>query len=90
MDLEKYHDALALSGDLMKELKKMDDKMMLLEINLLESRAYYCMKNFPKSRAALTTARTFANAIYVPPAVQAAIDLQSGILHCQDKDFKTG
>lgn len=90
LDLEKYHEALNLSAELMKEVKKLDDKMMLLEINLLDSKAYYFLKNFPKSRASLTAARTFANAIYVPPVLQAALDMQSGILHCQDKDFKTG
>jgi 26S proteasome regulatory subunit N6 len=90
LDLEKYHEALTSSVELMKQFKKMDDKMMLLEINLLQSKAYYALKNYSKSRASLTTARTFANAIYVPPILQAALDMQSGRLHCQDKDFKTG
>jgi len=92
---------------LLTELKKLDDKMILTEVHLLESRVYRGIGNFTKAKvrlfspyleristrivckAALTSARTAANSIYCPPHLQAALDLQSGVLHAEDKDYST-
>lgn len=118
-DTGMYSDALSLGSQLLRELKKMDDKNLLVEVQLLESKTYHALSNLSKvsresllllffifcsiinflfihtkkfqARAALTSARTTANSIYCPPKVQAALDLQSGILHAADeRDFKTG
>nr|MBE5727071.1 regulatory particle non-ATPase 6 [Cucujiformia] len=89
-DTGMFAEALTLGSILLKELKKLDDKNLLVEVQLLESKTYHALSNLPKARAALTSARTTANSIYCPPKMQAALDLQSGILHAADeKDFKT-
>jgi hypothetical protein len=40
-------------------------------------------------QAALTSARTSGASIYTPPPLQSALDIQSGILHAEEKDYKT-
>jgi 26S proteasome regulatory subunit N6 len=85
----QYKAALALIDTLLTELKRLDDKMILTEVHLLESRVYRGIGNLAKSKAALTSARTTANSIYCPPQLQASLDLQSGILHAEDKDYTT-
>lgn len=88
-DAHRYRDALPLITSLLRELKKLDDKMILTEVHLLESKVNHAISNIPKARAALTSARTAANAIYCPPLMQAQLDMQSGILHAEDKDYNT-
>ncbi|KAJ3041406.1 26S proteasome regulatory subunit rpn6 [Rhizophlyctis rosea] len=89
LDNKNYTEGLSLISSLLKELKRLDDKNVLMEVQLLESRVYHALRNLAKSRAALTSARTSANSIYCPPAMQAALDMQSGILHAEEKDYKT-
>ncbi|KAG1053857.1 hypothetical protein G6F46_007476 [Rhizopus delemar] len=89
LENKMYHESLNLIAQLLKELKRLDDKMVLVEVQLLESRVCHALRNLPKARAALTSARTSANSIYCPPLLQASLDMQSGILHAEDKDYKT-
>lgn len=86
---KQYRPAGLLIDELLKELKKLDDKMILTEVHLLESRCNHATKNFAKAKAALTSARTSAAAIYCPPLLQAQLDMQSGTLHAEDRDYKT-
>ncbi|KAJ5911370.1 26S proteasome regulatory subunit rpn6 [Penicillium subrubescens] len=75
MQKQSYYDALTLINSLLRELKRLDDKLMLVEVQLLESRTYHALGNQAKGRAALTAARTSA--------------ASSGMLHAEDKDFTT-
>lgn len=85
----KFKESIKLINEVVKEVKKFDDKMLLVEVNLLESRVYYALNNVAKSKGALTSARANANTIYCPPLLQSEIDLQAGILCAEEKDFKT-
>lgn len=84
-----YQDGIKIITDLLREYKKLDDKSSLVEVQLIESQIYHALRNIPKSRAALTSARTSANSIYCPTLLQAELDTQSGILNAEDKDYKT-
>ncbi|KAI0013196.1 PCI-domain-containing protein [Xylariaceae sp. FL0662B] len=89
MAKQSYYDALTLINGLLRELKRLDDKLVLVEVQLLESRVYHALGNTSKARAALTSARTSAASVYTPPLLQANLDMQSGMLHTMDQDFNT-
>ncbi|KAL8094557.1 hypothetical protein AgCh_036184 [Apium graveolens] len=89
MESKEYSEVLNLLSGLIKEVRRLYDKLLLVEIDLLESKLHFSLKNLPNAKAALTAARTAASAIYVPPAQQGVIDLQSGILHTKEKDYTT-
>ena len=81
--------ALSLVNGLLTELKKLDDKQMLTETHLTEARIYLALENIPKSKAALTSSRSAATAIYVVPILQAEMDELSGMLQVEEEDYTT-
>ncbi|QCE00182.1 26S proteasome non-ATPase regulatory subunit 11 homolog [Vigna unguiculata] len=87
---KEYSEALALlNSGLIKELTRIDDKNLLVEIHLLESKLHFSLRRIPKAKVAIKAARTAANAVNVPLAQQGAIDLQSGILYAEEKNYNT-
>ncbi|PPQ83582.1 hypothetical protein CVT25_006786 [Psilocybe cyanescens] len=67
LESRQHQPALALIDTLLTELKRLNDKMILTEVHLLESHVYRGLGNMPKAK----------------------LDLQSGILHAEEKDYST-
>jgi 26S proteasome regulatory subunit N6 len=65
--LQKYADSLEVLKKLLYELKKKEDKILLVEAQLVESKVFHALENLPKAKASLTSVKTTANSIYVVP-----------------------
>jgi len=89
MQANQFTTALSMLDVLLSEVKKLDDKLLLVEIHLIECRTHYALQHLPKCKAGLTSSKTNANAIHCPPLLQAEIDLWSGIVSAREKDYRT-
>jgi 26S proteasome regulatory subunit N6 len=87
--MQKFAEALDVLRKLLSELKKKEDKILLVEAQLVEAKVQHALENLPKSKAALTSVKTTANSIYVVPALQAEIDMMSGLIATDEKDYTT-
>jgi 26S proteasome regulatory subunit N6 len=86
---ENYRESLLLIKKIMYEIKKIDDKPLIVDLQLLEATIYFKLRNYPKSRGALTYARATATGFYCPPITTAFIEQQAGMLSCREKDYPT-
>ena len=66
---QKYNESLALLSKLLHELKKKDDKLLIVESQLVESKVFHALENLPKAKASLTAVKTTANSIYIVPVL---------------------
>lgn len=86
---QKYKTALNMVERLLKEVKKLDDKTVLLELYIIETKIYMLLKNTAKMKTSLTFAKNVANSINTAMYMNSEIDLLSGILFIYEKDYKS-
>ena len=89
LDVGEPDKGMKIIEPILVEVRKADDKLLLVELYLLESKINYRVKNYAKAKASLTASRANANNVYCQPSIIAEIDLMSGILYAQDQDYKT-
>ena len=81
--------ALERMDVLVRELKKLDDKLLLVEALLLESKMHRDLRSTARAKSALTTARTNATGVYCPQELAASLDVQNGLINADEKDYGT-
>lgn len=85
----RYSECLGDIKNVLRELKKFDDKENQIRLYICESRAYYELRDMAKARSSLTSARILAVSSYCPMDLQAQIDLISGMLICDEHHYST-
>lgn len=85
----KYTECLTKIADVLKELKKYDDKSNLIALYVCESKAYYELMDFSKAKSSLTSARALAVSSACRAQLQAQIDLLNGMYLSDEKSFDT-
>lgn len=85
--IEEYKNGLEVINKTLVDLKKYEDNLGLIEIQLIESKIHYKSKGIIKAKAALTTVKTLSTKVYIEPNLQAKIDMHSGVLAAHEKDF---
>jgi 26S proteasome regulatory subunit N6 len=69
------------------DLKRYEDNLGLIVIQLIESKIHYATKGISKAKAALTSVKTLCTKVYIEPKLQADIDMHAGILSAHERDF---
>lgn len=89
LEIGKYGECLEKIGGIGGQLKKYDDKAGLIQLSIYESRAYYEMRDGPRARAALTSARALAVSSACSAPLQAQIDLLNGMYLSDERAYET-
>ncbi|GFE53453.1 proteosome subunit [Babesia ovis] len=84
-----YSTAITALEKLQHEVKNIEDKPLLLDIHLVQAKAYLLVRNLVRTKIALSNAKNVATNINTPTYVNAEIDLLSGLLYLCESDYRT-
>ena len=82
----KTSEAIALAQTLSRTLSRIDDKLALLEVQLLEGQAWLGLGSYAKARASLTAARNTASLVAAAPASVARLEDLCGRLQMEENE----
>ena len=85
----KPNEALQIIEPILSEVRKADDKHLLVELYLVEAKVNHKINNYAKAKSSLTACRAASNQVYCHPLLLADIDMTSGIIYCHDRNFKS-
>lgn len=71
LDIGDPAKSTSIIDPILTEVRKADDKLLLVELYLLESKINYFVKNYAKAKASLTASRANANNVYCQPLTMA-------------------
>ncbi|XP_953396.1 proteasome subunit, putative [Theileria annulata] len=87
--MRRFTDASKRLNALQNEVRILDDKSLLLDIYLVQSKFFLLLRNFTKMKVFVSNAKNTSTNINTPVYVTAEIDLLTGILYLCEKDYKT-
>jgi 26S proteasome regulatory subunit N6 len=79
--------ALEIISKTLVDLKRYEDNLGLIIVQLIESKIHYANKGITKAKAALTSVKTLCTKVYIEPRLQASIDMHAGIIAAHEKDY---
>ena len=85
---KQYRRSLVLCNHLIRELTKIDDKSLIMEVHITEARVYKDLNDITRAKSSLTACKMAASSIYVDAPTQAEIDVLSGIIYSYQRDFQ--
>lgn len=79
--------AIDLVGKTLIDLKRYEDNLGLIILQLLESKIHYATRGISRAKASLTSVKTLCTKVYIEPKLQAKIDMHAGVLAAFEKDY---
>eukprot|EP00915_Cephaloidophora_sp_WS-2016_P006174 GHVH01008145.1.p1 GENE.GHVH01008145.1~~GHVH01008145.1.p1 ORF type:complete len:412 (+),score=86.38 GHVH01008145.1:114-1349(+) len=87
LEQRKLVEGLPLVETLAFEVKKLEEKVLLVEVHLIQSKMLFEMHNIPRAKASLTACRANSNSVHISTQLQAAIEFTGGILAAAETDY---